>query len=61
MLLNYGHMLRMLGMQKSNHSPSKYNSSTAQTRGFKKSGVTEDLIRLSVGIAHIDDFLEDLE
>ncbi|MEK3807282.1 O-acetylhomoserine aminocarboxypropyltransferase/cysteine synthase family protein [Bacillus sp. FSL H8-0547] len=29
--------------------------------GLRKSGVTEDLIRLSVGIEHIDDLLEDLE
>ena len=29
--------------------------------GLKASGVTEDLIRLSVGIEHVDDLIDDLE
>jgi O-acetylhomoserine (thiol)-lyase len=28
---------------------------------MKKAGVSEDMVRLSVGIEHIDDLLEDLE
>ena len=39
-------------------------STTHQQLGvedLKKSGVTEDLIRLSVGIEHIEDLIEDLD
>ena len=28
---------------------------------LKKAGVSEDLVRLSIGIEHIDDIIEDLE
>jgi O-acetylhomoserine (thiol)-lyase len=28
---------------------------------MKKAGVSEDMVRLSIGIEHIDDIIEDLE
>lgn len=41
--------------------PASTTHQQLEQEDLKKSGVTEDLIRLSVGIEHIDDLLEDLE
>ncbi|WP_214481083.1 O-acetylhomoserine aminocarboxypropyltransferase/cysteine synthase family protein [Bacillus sp. SM2101] len=41
--------------------PASTTHQQLSTEGLQSSGVTEDLIRLSVGIENIDDLLEDLE
>ena len=41
--------------------PASTTHSQLDEEGLKKAGVSEDMIRLSVGIEHIDDLIEDLD
>lgn len=47
----------ILAMPKSGLSPCYYDSPPAQLENWKSAGVSIDMVRLSVGIEHIDDLL----
>ena len=48
-------------MRKSGVSPCNHNSPPTQRTRTKSAGVSEDMVRLSIGIEHVDDLIADLE